>query len=471
MAPTHTHLEADREDADVGARVRRLDRPGPRYTSYPTALEFRDDFGEDEARAALSRAAERPEAPLALYAHLPFCEARCLYCACTVVVTPHRDVAAAYLDRVVRELALVSEALGERRTVTQFHLGGGTPTYYTPAQLGALMDRVRERFTFTPDAELALECDPRVTSEEQLETLAARGFNRLSIGVQDFEPEVQRSIGRVQSVALTERLMTRARALGFGSINLDLIYGLPHQTPASLDRTLEAVEALRPDRLAVYSFAYLPSRYAHQRALPQAAMPSGEEKFSLLQRVRQRLVAAGYLDIGMDHFALPGDELVAAQREGRLWRNFMGYTASRAPDLVGVGMSAIGEVGGAYVQNEKRLARYQERVDAGRLPVARGRQLDADDRLRRHLIREWMCHFEVDKGALESAHGIRFDEYFAAELRELAPLAREGLVRLTPDRIVAGDLGRLLPRNVAMVFDRYLPARASGGAAPFSRTV
>lgn len=456
-------------DAATRARIRRLDRPGPRYTSYPTALEFDPAFGEEQARAALARAARRPDEPLALYLHLPFCQARCHYCACTVVITRHREVAAAYLERVVAELGLVADALGERRRVTQLHLGGGTPTYFAPEQLAGVLARVRERFELVPDAELALEVDPRVTTERHLERLAAEGFRRLSIGVQDLDATVQASIGREQSAELTERILVRARALGFGSINLDLIYGLPHQTPASLDRTLERVTAMRPDRLAVYSFAYLPKAHPHQRALPAEAIPTGEAKFALQQQLRDRLLAAGYLDVGMDHFALPGDELVTAQREGRLWRNFMGYTAARAPDLVGVGLSAIGEVGGAYLQNEKKLSRYQERVDAGRLPVARGLRLDADDRLRQQLIREWMCHFAVDKRALEAAHGIRFDDYFRSELAALEPLEREGLVRLGRDRIEAGELGRWLPRNVAMVFDRYLAAHAA--AAPFSRTV
>jgi len=456
--------------AALRERVRRLDRPGPRYTSYPTAVEFSDAFGEDDYRAALARAARTPELPLALYTHLPFCAERCLYCACNVVITPHLAVADAYLDRLYREIDAVAPLLGERRDVTQFHLGGGTPTYYDPDALAALMGHYRRHFRILPEAEVALEVDPRVTSVEHLERLGALGFNRLSMGVQDFDPEVQRAIGRVQSVEHTAELMDAARRLGYGSTNLDLIYGLPYQTPASLARTLAQVLELRPDRLAVYSFAFLPKTHVHQRALPEESIPRGEAKLALLELVREALRNAGYLDVGMDHFASSTDELVRAQQDGRLWRNFMGYTTSRAPDMVGFGVSAIGEVGGAYVQNEKKLSRYEDVVDAGSLPVARGFRLDADDRVRQQLIRDWMCHFRIDKRALEARHGIVFDRYFARELEALVPLAEEGLVRFGPDRIEAGELGRLLPRNVAMVFDRYLQAKAVG-PSPFSRTV
>lgn len=464
--------EADRESfrESLRERVRRLDRPGPRYTSYPTANEFTDAFGEADYRAALARAAQTPEAPLALYTHLPFCAERCLYCACNVVITPHVAVAEAYLERLYREIDAVAPLLGDRRDVAQFHLGGGTPTYYDPEVLAELFGRFRRHFRLTPDAEVALEVDPRVTSVEHIERLGELGFNRLSLGVQDFDPDVQRTIGRIQSVEGTVELMDVARRLGFRSTNLDLIYGLPYQTPASLARTLAQVLELRPDRLAVYSFAFLPKSQVHQRALPEEGIPRGEAKLALLELTRDTLLAAGYVDVGMDHFALPTDELVLAQQDGRLWRNFMGYTTARAPDMIGFGMSAIGEVGGAYVQNEKKLNRYEDVVDAGDLPVARGFRLGDDDRLRQHLIREWMCHFGVDKRELEALYHIDFDHYFASELEALEPLEREGLVRILPDRLEAGELGRLLPRNVAMVFDRYLQARA-GGPSPFSRTV
>jgi oxygen-independent coproporphyrinogen III oxidase len=470
-SPSSNHAASSIPGAEtIRERVRRLDRPGPRYTSYPTAVEFTDAFGESDYRSALARAAATPEAPLALYTHLPFCVERCLYCACNVVITPHLAVADAYLARLLKEIDAVAPLLGERRDVAQFHLGGGTPTYYDPVTLATLVGKFREHFRFLPGAEVALEVDPRVTCAADLRVLAELGFNRLSLGVQDFDPEVQRSIGRVQSVEGTAALIQAARGLGFTSTNLDLIYGLPYQTPASLTRTLARVLELRPDRLAVYSFAFLPKAFAHQRALPEEAIPRGEAKLALLELTRDTLLAAGYVDVGMDHFALPADDLVQAQQDGRLWRNFMGYTTARAPDMIGFGMSAIGEVGGAYVQNEKKLNRYQELVDDGRLPVARGRRLDDDDRLRQHLIREWMCHFRVDKRALEADFGVDFDRYFEAELRALEPLEREGLVHVGADALEAGELGRLLPRNVAMVFDRYL-TQSPVGASRFSRTV
>jgi oxygen-independent coproporphyrinogen III oxidase len=455
--------------ADVARLLKRLDRPGPRYTSYPTALEFSEAFDEGAYLEALARAATTPSEPLSLYLHLPFCEERCLYCACNVVITRHAEPAARYLERLQREIAMVARHLGERRGVTQLHLGGGTPTYFSPERLTTLFARLRETFTLLPDAEVAVEVDPRVTTEDHLEALVAAGVNRLSFGVQDFEPLVQQTIHRQQSVAATRALMQTAYALGVGSVNLDLIYGLPHQTSATMERTLEHVVALRPERLAIYSFAYVPWMHAHQKQLPQHAMPTGDEKLELLVLARERLTQAGYVDIGMDHFALPDDELCVAQNEGRLWRNFMGYTTARAPDMVAFGMSGIGEVGGAYVQNEKKLSRYMAAIDADRLPVARGWRLSDDDRLRQHVIREWMCHFRVSRSDVAARFAVDFDETFASELEDLAALGRDGLIRFGDDGFEATELGRMMPRNVAMVFDRYTRARA--GEARFSRTV
>ncbi|MFO7547235.1 MAG: oxygen-independent coproporphyrinogen III oxidase [Trueperaceae bacterium] len=455
--------------ADVAQLLRRHDRPGPRYTSYPTALEFTEAFDEGAYVDALARAAASPKEPLSLYVHLPFCAERCLYCACNVVVTRHAEPAGRYLERLEREIAIVTHHLGDRRGVAQLHLGGGTPTYFSPERLTHLFARLREAFTMLPNAEIAVEVDPRVTTEAHLEALAAAGVNRLSFGVQDFEPLVQRTIHREQSVGATHASMRFARTLGVGSINLDLIYGLPHQTATTMERTLEHVIGLRPERMAIYSFAYVPWMHAHQKHLPQEAMPTGDEKLELLLLARERLTQAGYLDVGMDHFALPDDELCVAQAEGRLWRNFMGYTTARAPEMVAFGMSGIGEVGGAYVQNEKKLNRYLDAIDAGRLPVARGWRLSDDDRVRQHLIREWMCHFRVSRSDVASRFAIDFDDTFAAELEDLAALAREGLIQFGDDGFVATELGRMLPRNVAMVFDRYTRARA--GEARFSRTV
>ena len=451
-------------------QTRRYDRPGPRYTSYPTAVEFHEGFGSDAYAAAL-RDASASDAPLSLYLHLPFCEARCLYCACNVVITPHTTVAEPYLDYLEREADLVAAELGTHRPVAQLHLGGGTPTYFAPEQLRDLMTRLRRRFTFADGAEMALEVDPRVTTRAHLETLAAEGFNRLSLGVQDFDPQVQETVRRVQSVEQTRELMDDARELGFGSLNIDLIYGLPHQSPPSFERTLRQVVELGPDRLAVYSFALVPWLKQHQKLLPEEAMPDAETKLELLQTAREVLTETGYLDIGMDHFALPDDELSRAQRDGRLWRNFMGYTTVRAPDLLGLGISAIGSVGGTFAQNEKKLSRYYAALDAGRLPVERGYELSDDDLVRQHVIRTWMCQFEVDKRDVERRFDVRFDDYFATELATLQQqFVPEGLVRLSDGAIEAEPLGRLFPRNVAMVFDAHLRAKRGDGPV-FSRTV
>ncbi len=472
-APTAARAAPDGSPATLRPsfeQAQRYDRPGPRYTSYPTAVEFHEGFGPEAYAGALRQAAD-VDAPLSLYLHLPFCQERCLYCACNVVITPHAYVAAPYLDHLEREMDLVTERLGSARPVAQLHLGGGTPTYFTPEQLRDLMARLGRRFAFAPGAEKALEVDPRVTRREHLEALAEEGFNRLSLGVQDFDPTVQETVHRVQSIEQTRELMDSARELGFGSLNIDLIYGLPHQSPASFARTVREVVALRPDRLAVYSFALVPWLKHHQKQLPQEALPSAEVKLELLLTARDLLGEAGYLDIGMDHFALPDDELSVAQRDGRLWRNFMGYTTVRAPDLLGLGISAIGSVGGTFAQNEKKLSRYYAALEAGRLPIERGYALSDDDLVRQHVIRDWMCQFRIDKRDVERRFGVDFDRYFAAELdtlrREFVP---EGLVRLGDDAVRAQPLGRLFPRNVAMVFDAHLRARSDGGPV-FSRTV
>lgn len=448
--------------------LERFDKPGPRYTSYPTAVEFTPDFTEADYREALARAAKR-RGPLSLYTHLPFCEQRCWYCACNVVITSRQEVAAAYLQRLEREIAMVAPLLGERREVGQFHLGGGTPTYYAPEVLSSLMRTYREHFHLLPNAEVAVELDPRVTTREHLETLAREGFNRLSLGVQDFDPRVQEAVQRLQSFEVTAELVQEARALGMDAINIDLIYGLPHQTPASFARTLEQTLALRPARLAVYSFAYVPWLKPHQRRLDEAALPKGREKLELLVLARERLLAAGYVAIGMDHFALPGDELARAQAAGALQRNFMGYTTARADDLVGFGLSAIGSVGGAFAQNPKKLSRYYAAIDEGQLATERGVSLTNDDLIRAHAIREWMCNFKLDFCELERRFGIVPQAYFAHEFAALAEF-EAGFVRLSPRGMVAGPLGRLFPRNVAMVFDRYRQQPAP--AQPrFSRTV
>jgi oxygen-independent coproporphyrinogen III oxidase len=449
----------------------RYDRPGPRYTSYPTAVEFHEGFDAAAYAAHLARASHDVHLPLSLYVHLPFCEERCTFCGCTVVITRKREIAARYLDYLRRELALVARSLGERRRIVQYHWGGGTPTYLSVDQMQTLHAAVADHFEILPDAEVAIEVDPRVTSVEQLETLRRMGFNRLSMGVQDFTPEVQAAVNRRQPEDVTRRLFDGARRLGFESINIDLIYGLPLQTPASFGRAVDAVVAMRPDRAAVYSYAHVPWIRPHQRRIPADTLPSGPGKLELFFEAMDRFVAAGYLQIGMDHFAHADDEIARAAVAGTLHRNFMGYTTRPAPDLVGVGLSAIGDAGGAFAQNVKKLSTYYAALDEGRFATERGYALDDDDRIRRHVIAELMCNFRIDRRGVEDRFGVPFGSYFAREEAVLAgEMSADGLVEVGSDRITVTPLGRLLVRNVAMVFDRHLRQRTTGSPV-FSRTV
>lgn len=451
--------------------LHRYDKPGPRYTSYPTAVEFHSGFGAADYDAHLSRAATNADAPLSLYLHLPFCESRCAFCGCSVIVTRKRHVAAEYLTYLVRELRMVAERLGRRRHVVQYHWGGGTPSYLSPDQMRGLHAAVCDSFDIEASGERAIEVDPRVTSFEQLEVLRALGFSRLSLGVPDFDDDVQQAVNRVQGVAATRALIHHARQLGFASINVDLIYGLPKQTDASFARTIDTVIALRPDRIAAYSFAHVPWIRAHQKLLRVEDLPSADQKLRLFVDARQRLIDAGYVAIGMDHFALPGDDLARAAATGTLHRNFMGYTTRPAPDLVGLGVSAIGDVAGAFTQNTKKLSAYYRAIDEGRLPVERGYALDPDDQIRRHVIAQLMCAMVLDVHEVERRFGIDFDAYFARELQELADgPVRHGLLREHAGVLRVTPRGRALVRNICMTFDRHL--REARAATPvFSRTV
>jgi len=454
--------------------LERYDKPGPRYTSYPTAVEFHEGVGEAEYRKRLALANADPATPLSVYAHLPFCEQRCGFCGCNVIITPHRDIAATYLDYLDKEIEMLASALPERRTVAQMHWGGGTPTYFEADQLARVFDRIHRHFKFTVDAELGIEIDPRVTSHVHLQRLRALGFNRLSMGVQDFVPEVQRAVNREQSFELTQDLILEARALGFASVNVDLIYGLPFQTIDSFQKTLEKSLELRPDRVAVYSFAFVPWMRAHMKSLPDEGMPSPKVKLSLLAQAIDAFTGAGYRQIGMDHFALPEDELAIAVDRRDLHRNFMGYTVQKTRDMVAVGVSGIGEVQGAFIQNTKKLSTYYEAISQGRFPVERGYALETDDILRREVIASLMCNFRVDIPRIESLFNIGFKEYFAAEIRELTAegsVSTDGLLTLGESELLVTPLGRLFVRNVCMVFDRYLRARVAGPAPVFSRTV
>jgi oxygen-independent coproporphyrinogen-3 oxidase len=452
----------------------RYDRPGPRYTSYPTAVEF--NAGVDAAAyvRSLALANARTEEPLSVYVHLPFCEERCAYCGCNVVITRHRDVANEYLDYLEREIDLLAEHLPSRRRVSQLHWGGGTPTYYASEQLERVFARLAKHFTFTADAEIGVEIDPRVTSAGQLDTLKRLGFNRLSMGVQDFAPEVQEAVNRIQSYEDTAALVTHARALGFRSINIDLIYGLPHQTVEGFSRTMEQVLTIRPERVAVYSFAFVPWMKAHMKHLADESLPGPDLKLALFGLARRGFLEAGYRQIGMDHFAVPEDELGRAIEQRALHRNFMGYTVQSARDMVALGVSGIGDVQNTFVQNTKKLNEYYAGLNAGRFPVERGYALDRDDEIRRHVITTLMCNGYLATADVEERFGISFEDYFSSELAELTAAdspQSDGLIAVTPAALEVTPLGQLFVRNICMVFDRYLRARTGGATPVFSRTV
>ena len=469
MDPTSRSPETPK-DIDISEDLlRKHDKPGPRYTSYPTAPEWRKEFPETEYRAALARAAKQVDTPLSIYVHLPFCWERCLFCGCNVVISKRQDVSEKYLDYLEREIAMGAEALGERRLVKQLHWGGGTPTYLTVPQIQRLYQVLRKHFEFAPDAEIALEVDPRVTSDDQLAALRALGFNRISMGVQDLDPKVQQVVNRNQTEAETGLMYQRCRHLGFSGINMDLIYGLPTQELASWEKTVRSVIDMRPDRLAVYSYAHLPQAIKHQRRLEGQALPTGPEKYALFSIARRLFIEAGYRAIGMDHFALPTDELAIAMDERRLHRNFMGYTVVPAADMIGFGVSAIGEIGGCYMQNQKRPVMYYKALDAGRFPTHAGTTLTEDDTVRRWLIRQLMCNFYLDLQQLEQDFGVRYDDYFAQEEVDLQPFYDEGFLVREENALRVLPLGQAFIRNICMVFDAYLRQKAH--FKQFSQTV
>jgi oxygen-independent coproporphyrinogen III oxidase len=450
----------------------RYDKPGPRYTSYPTAVEFHDGVTTRDYLDCLRDANALGDAPLSMYMHLPFCEERCLFCGCHTIITKRKDVAVPYLGLIGREIELLAERLPDRRRFAQLHLGGGTPTYYTPEQLTGLIGGLLKHFTPLPGAELAFEADPRVTSNEHLDALAALGFNRVSFGVQDLNHNVQEAINRVQTREQTARLMDHAREKGYRGINVDLIYGLPLQTPESFEKTVDSVIALNPDRAAVYSFAFVPWVKGSQKKIEQEQLPTAEVKVQLFAIARERFLAAGYEPIGMDHFARPDDDLAIARRDGTLRRNFQGYALIPGDDVVGLGISAIGDVRGSYFQNEKKLSTYEEEITAGRLPVFRGVHRSSDDELRRTVIHELMCNFRIDIRAIEQRYAIEFARYFADDLALLVSHEREGMVRVSSETIEATPVGELFVRNLAMCFDRFQREKHAADSKPaFSRTV
>lgn len=464
--------------ADFLARVTpellaKHDRPGPRYTSYPTAIEFHEGFGEGEYRKRLAKANERAGEPISLYVHIPFCEERCSFCGCNVTITRKRRIADLYLEHLHKEIELLAAAIPERRNLLQYHWGGGTPTYLDLDQIDALQSKIAKHFRIAEGAEVAIEVDPRVTTEEQLKLLRSHGFNRISLGVQDFTPAVQEAVNRVQSVEETRRVVDRARELGFGSVNIDLIYGLPHQTIESFRRTLGATIEMRPERVAVYSFAFVPWIRGNQRKLIEEHLPPRDVKFGLFAEAIRSFVAAGYLQIGMDHFALPEDEMGVAAANETLYRNFMGYTVHKASDFLGLGVSSIGSVAGAFAQNQKKLVRYYEAIEKGRFPIEKGYVLSEDDRIRAKVILELMCNFRVKASDVSAAFGIDFAAYFAKEIAELTEpdgAEAQGFVNVDDEGIRVSPLGRLFIRNVCMIFDPYMREKREGRPV-FSRTV
>jgi len=448
----------------------RYDRPGPRYTSYPTAPQFHDGFTHEDYSRALERAADRSDDPLSLYVHIPFCEARCTYCGCSVVISPHRGPEERYLDSVERELAMIASRLGGRRRLAQLHWGGGTPTFLTPDQSRRLFDAITTHFEVDTGAEVAIEVDPCVTCDEHLVALRELGFNRVAMGVQDFDPKVQAAVQRVQPLELTRTLADRSRELGFESVNIDLIYGLPHQTPDSFSRTVElAVEHLSPDRVAVFSYAHVPWIKPHQKALEGLPLPRGWEKFVLFRAAANSFLAAGYRFIGMDHFAKPDDELSRALDSGELHRNFMGYTVQPAPDMIGAGITSIGDVAGCYVQNDKNLARYQRAIAAGTFAVERGLERSPEDELRGAVIRRLICTFRLDHDWVRDSFGVDPTQHFADALEALRPFADDGLVDLDGAGVRVLPKGRMFIRNICMPFDAYL--KRDEGKQLYSRTV
>ena len=452
------------------AVIAKYDGFGPRYTSYPTADRFHSGFtAADYVRALQVRNDERPAQPLSLYVHLPFCNTICFYCACNKVITKDHGRSAKYLGYLGREIGIVSGLVEGAPPVQQLHWGGGTPTFLAREEMAALMRILRDGFSFASDAEISIEVDPRKVSADTVAFLGSQGFNRISVGIQDFDPAVQRAVNRIQTEEETRTVIDAARAHGFSSINADLIYGLPKQTVDGFAATLDKVIAAAPDRIALYSYAHVPHLFKPQRRIAVDELPTPEGKLAILALAIDKLGAAGYTYIGMDHFAKPGDELATAQRERKLHRNFQGYSTKPDCDLIALGISAIGKVGTTYVQNVKTLDQYYERLDAHALPVMRGIALDADDVLRRSVIQSLMCDFELEIGAIEAAHGIRFAEHFALELAALKPLAGDGLVTVADGAIAVTPRGRLLVRTIAMQFDRHL--REAQQRTQFSRII
>ena len=466
------HIQKNEAGLTVGL-VRKHDRPGPRYTSYPTANEFSNAFKEEDYRAHLAEANRAPDEPLSLYVHIPFCRKRCSFCACNVIITRDDEKIERYLDTLTREIELVAEALPDRRNIIQYHWGGGTPTHLSTAQMRRLQKAVTDHFHILPDAEAAIEINPVVTTREQLDLLREMGFNRLSMGIQDFDPLVQERINRHQDETATRKQFDYARQAGFESINVDLVYGLPGQSIESFTRTIETIIEMRPERIACYSYAFVPWIKPHQNAITKDMLPEPDLKIELFLTARSMFLEAGYDAIGMDHFAVPNDELAQAAANSVLHRNFMGYTTHAASDMIAFGVSGISDVRSAYAQNTKDLDTYHGAVDDGRLPVERGAVLSRDDEIRRFTITRLMCNMRIDTKSVEERFGIVFSEFFADELAALraddGPM-QHGFLEISDSALIVTPVGRFFVRNVALHFDTYL-RRKHTDKPVFSRTV
>jgi oxygen-independent coproporphyrinogen III oxidase len=447
----------------------KYNRPGPRYTSYPTAPVWNNAFGPSDLEKVFDEA-ENAKTPVSLYMHIPFCESLCLFCACNVVIQKNKNVAPPYLDVLKRETEHISRSISKDRPVVQFHWGGGTPTYLSPEQIEDLFGFTREHFHFAPDSEIGIEVDPRVTSREHLETLRKLGFNRLSMGIQDFHADVQKAVHRIQPFEMTRDLLFSARQLGFDSINVDLIYGLPYQTPESFAHTVDQIISLSPDRIALFSYAHVPWLKKQQGSFI-AHLPEGMVKFEIFRTGLLKFVEAGYLYIGMDHFAKPGDELAVSQQKRTLHRNFQGYTTKAGADLYGMGITAISGIQSAYAQNYRDIPSWEKAVAERGLATMRGYHLSEEDRLRRAVISRLLCHTVVVKDEISREFGIAFDEYFAEELRRFEPFREDGLVLLERGEIRATWLGRIFIRNLAMVFDPFLEKQQLAAKPLFSKTL
>lgn len=437
--------------------IKKYDQAGPRYTSYPTAPMFHEGIDAGVYAETLKKVSSN-DGPLSLYIHIPFCNTVCYYCGCNKIVTKQYERAEPYLQLLLKEIDLVADLVGNKRPVTQLHFGGGTPTFLNDEQMRILTDHLHKRFNFVSDesGEYGIEMDPRECTENTVRILRECGFNRMSMGVQDFDPNVQKAVNRIQSEEETLRVLNEARAHGFKSMNIDLMYGLPLQTVETFDRTLSTIIEFSPDRIALFNYAHLPHMFMPQRRINVEELPSPQQKLDILEHSIKRLLDTGYEFIGMDHFGKPDDELTIAQHEGKLYRNFQGYSTHSDCDLIGIGLTSIGYVGGNFFQNAKEMDAYSETINAGRFSVFRGYTLSNEDHLRRHVIMRLMCDFSLDFTAIEKLFNINFNNHFSDAIEDLAPMQQDGLLELNSDGLIVQPAGRMLIRNIAMLFDEHL---------------